>query len=448
MTRSSSTFPQAAVLVLFLVSCALLRGNEETTGNHLPAPVHEGPVVAATPRPEHKPAKKLTPSAMAIAEAKGLLSLGNRLTERSDYSAAEIAYRQILNSREFGEPYTRDALLGLARMYRVQGSHTKAAAVYEKFLKEYPEDPHVPDALLDLGRTQRAMGAYRSAITRFYSVINSTLKVQSDNFDHYELLAKTAQFEIAETHFLSGDYAEAGKFFSRLRLLDLAPADRARAHFKSAYALQLGGDLDGAVRTIRSYLEEWPSDENVPEARYLLATTLRQLNRTDEALSATLDLLRAEQAVSGADAKRWSYWQRRTGNQLANEFFQNGDTINALSIYQGLVALSPEPAWRLPVTYQIALCYERLRLADRAHDTYQSIVDGVAELGTKTGQAVSPELTELAHMASWRLNNLAWTDQTQNQLTVFFSTTTGQRTTTTPAATAPAVASPVAPVRQ
>jgi tetratricopeptide (TPR) repeat protein len=378
---------------------------------------------------------------MAEAEAKGLISLGNRLTERGDYSAAEIAYRQILNSREFGDAYIRESLLGLAHMYRLQGAHTKAAAIYEKFLKEYPDDSHVPDALLDLGRTQRAMGAYRMAITRFYSVINSTLKVQSENFDHYELLAKTAQFEIAETHFLSGDYAEAGKFFSRLRLLDLAPGDRARAHFKSAYALQLAGDLDGAVRTTRSFLEEWPKDENVPEARYLLATTLRQLNRTDEALAATLDLLRSEQANSGADAKRWSYWQRRTGNQLANEFFQNGDTINALSIYQGLAALSSDPAWRLPVTYQMALCYERLRLADRAHATYQAIVEGVAEIGTKAGQPAGPELTELSHMASWRLANLDWTDQAQHQLTVFFSTTTGQRTT-------PAAASPAPTARQ
>ncbi len=68
------------------------------------------------------------------------------------------------------------------------------------------------------------------AINRFYSVLNSTLKLPPDAFDHYQLLAKTAQFEIAETHFETGNFAEAGKFFGRLRLLDLAPVDRARAH--------------------------------------------------------------------------------------------------------------------------------------------------------------------------------------------------------------------------
>ena len=219
---------------------------------------------------------------------------------------------------------------------------------------------------------------------------------------------------------------EAGKFFGRLRLLDLAPADRARAHFKSAYALQLAGDLEGAVTTLRAYLEQWPKDENVPEARHLLATTLLQLKRPDESLSATMALLRGEQANSAADPKRWSYWQRRTGNQLANEFFQTGDTTNALAVYRGLAALSPDPAWRLPLSYQIGLCYERLRMIDLARASYQSIVDAAAQPSPAkpAGPAGAPplEMNELARMASWRMEHLEWNERTEHQLTAFFST--------------------------
>lgn len=455
MNLPTSSLRHAHLLKLAFSLCMLVvaQGNEAakpTEREHAP---EAQPAEHAKPEPakdEHPKAEKpredhshkdqshalaaIPPKEDKVSEAKGLLVLGTNLTDRNDYQAAEIAYRRVLSSREFGTPAQKDALLGLARMYRKAGNFTKAAAIYEKFLKTFPDESRVPDALLDLGRTLRAMGAYKLATSRFYNVINSALKLPPEGFEHYQLLAKTAQFEIAETHFAAGNFAEAGKYFSKLRLLELAPTDRARAHFKSAYAQILAGEKENAVNTLRDFLQEWPDDENVPEARHLMATTLRQINRNEEAMTATLLLLRSEQAHSQAEPKRWVHWQRRTGNQLANEFFENGDTMYALTIYQGLAALSADPIWRLPVSYQIALCYERLRLMDRARTAHKAIVDAVA---TANGSgAVAPELQELAKMSAWRLTHLDWTEQTDRQLTVFFTTTTGQPRST-PATTSP-----------
>lgn len=353
-------------------------------------------------------------------EARGLLNLGASLTERGDFIAAEIAFRQILNNQRVYAPTdVGDALLGLARMYRRQASYTKAVAVYERFLKLYADDARVPDALLELGRSQRAMGAYRSAINRFYNVINSTLKLPPESYEHYQLLAKTAQFEIAETHFETGSYPEAAKLFDRLRLLDLAPEDRARAHFKSACALLNGGETEKGAAKLQQYLDQWPADGNVAEARYLLARTLRQLGRAEEALNITLALLRNEYDSADTDPKGWAYWQRRTGNQLANDFFQNGDTLSAVAIYEGLAHLSDQVAWRLPIIYQIGLCYERLRQTDRASQAYRDIVEAVTH---PTGKEPLPaELTGLAKMAEWRIGQIEWNERTDAQLNRFFS---------------------------
>jgi TolA-binding protein len=411
------------VRILLLIAAAAGLHAADHTAPPAPADVHASPAPAGG---------KALPSETQ-KELQGLLALGTSLTDRADYPAAEIAFRQILDRPEFTQADKVQALLGLARMHRKQGAFVKAAAIYERFLKDHPEDGRNPEVLLDLGRTLRAMGAHKLALTRFYSVINSTLKLNTDSFAHYQLLARTAQFEIAETLFEAGDFAEAGKFFLRLRLLDLAPADRARAHFKAACAQRLNQDYETAAITLRAFLEQWPDDENVPEARYLLAATLRQLNRPDEALAATLELLQAEQARSGQDTRRWTYWQRRTGNQLANEFFQAGNTLNALAIYQGLAALAPDPAWRLPVLYQIALCYERLHQTDLARTTYESIRDALAA-GPKPA---SPELAELARMAAWRLGQLAWRDQTERQLHTYFDTTTGRTPPPAPPAPTP-----------
>ena len=388
------------------------------SGSTVVVPTEPAQLTAIAAPAEIKAEVLSSATGVSAREAQGLVNLGLSLTDRSDFTAAEIAYRQILNGNAPLE-HTKSGLLGLARMHRKKGELTKAAAIYERYLKDYPSDDRVPDALLELGRTLRDMGAPRLAIARFYNVINSTLKLPTNSgFEHYQLLAKTAQFEVAETHFQSGDFVEANKFFSRLRMLDLAPSDRARAHFKAGYSLHLAGNFEGAVTSLRSYIDQWPEDENVPEARHLLAITLRTLNRSQEALSATLDLLRSEQSRSAADAKRWTYWQRRTGNQLANEFFQTGDILNALAIYHGLAALSEDPTWRVPVAYQIALCYERLSDAERACKTYHMILDTV-------GSNPSPDLGDVARMASARLAYVEWRNHTDSQVTALFDSTTG-----------------------
>jgi tetratricopeptide (TPR) repeat protein len=405
-----------------------------------PAPAHhsEPPAAPGAPAPaDHSPAKghgtaasAAAPDALPGSEIQSMLKLGGLLTDRGDYDAAEIAFRQVLHGRGVPLHDTKSALLGLARMHRRQGALTKAAAIYEAYLKEYPEDERTPDALLDLGRTIRGLGTYNLAIARFYSVINSTLKLPGDSFEHYQLLAKTAQFEIAETYFQAGNFAEAGKFFTRLRLLDLAPSDRARAHFKAAFSQHLEGQHAAAIITLRAFLDQSPEDENVPEARYLLAVTLRALNRPQEAFAATLELLRTAQSTVATNPKLWAYWQRRTGNQLANDFFSAGNIADAHAIYLGLAELSPEPVWRLPILYQAALCQERLGFNERAVATYRSIID-------TAGPTPDAELAELSAMAKWRLSNLDWTEQARRQVTSLFETTTGRAPVEPPLPAAP-----------
>lgn len=356
-------------------------------------------------------------SEMSPEEIESALRIGEAKTAQGDYEAANIAYRQVLDGPATREQ-DRTALLGLARMHRKKGELTRAAAVYEKLIKDYTGDSILPTVYLELGRTHRALGAHKLAISRFYSVINSTLKMPEEGTETYRQLARTAQFEVAETYFLSGDYEQASRFFSRLKLLDLAPVDRARAHFKSVYALTFIGDHEKAVSGLRAFLELHPDDEHTPEARYLLSVSLRRLGRAQESLASTLDLLRTENARSEADQRRWIYWQRKTGNQLANEFYEQGDFNSALVIYQSLSELSPEPAWRLSVTYQIGLCYERLRQIPKARDAYTTIVQGGGDVHPSPSSGI--DATELVTMANWRLKHLDWIEKSDVQIATFF----------------------------
>jgi tetratricopeptide (TPR) repeat protein len=354
-------------------------------------------------------------------EIASLLRLGHAKFEKGDYATAEIALLQVL--AEHATPdQDHEALLALARTYRKNGDFTKAVAVYERFIKDYPGDPNVPSVYLELGRTLRALGAYKQAIARFYSVLNSTLKLPEDSQDQYRQLARTAQYEIAETYFQTGEYEQANRYFSRLKLLDLAPEDRARAHFKSVYALSLAGENDKAIAGLTSFIAQYPEDENIPEAQYLLSRSLRKVGRTQDSLRATLELLKSRDREGTRDQKRWSYWQRKTGNQLANEFYQAGDFTSAMVIYQSLAQLSSDPAWNLPVLYQTGLCYERLRRFDKARECYETIV-GRLKTSATTEAPPKADLSDLAEMAAWRLSQLNWETSTEAQLSALFPST-------------------------
>ena len=386
-----------------------------------------------TPVDHRQRAHRATPEEIA-----SLLRIGATKRDQGDFSSAELAYLQVLAERATTEQ-DHEALLGLARMYRKKGDFTKAIAVFERFLKAFPSDPELPTVYLELGRTLRALGAYKQAIARFYSVLNSTLKLPDEGADSYRQLARTAQFEIAETYFQTGDYEQANRFFSRLRLLDLAPEDRARAHFKSVFALMLGGDDEKAIVGLNVFLEQYPDDENVPEARYLLSVALRRQGRFNESLLATLELLKMEGNRTQKDPRRWAYWQRKTGNQLANEFYQSGDIQSALTIYQNLAQLSSDPGWSIPVTYQMGLCHERLRRYDRAREAYQSIVDRLKQ--PEGNGAARPELADLAEMAAWRLGQIQWQNKTETQFSSVFNSNTPEPSAP-PAASPPSASAP------
>jgi tetratricopeptide (TPR) repeat protein len=342
-----------------------------------------------------------------------LLNYASKAYEKGRYDMALVAYGKLLNMRMPGNQ-KKVVLIGYARTLRKKGELTKAVAVYERLVKDFQLDAEAPDIYLELGRAQRALGAYRTAITRFYNVLNSTIKLPEDGAARYRQLAKTAQFEIAETYFLEGNYTEASRFYARLRLLDLAPADRAKAHFKAAFSLQLAGDNKGAIALYRSYLEQNPDDDNVPEAHYQLATCLNALGRPQESLMETLDLLRTEKAKTAKDPKVWAYWQRRTGNQIANEFYERGNVRSALNIYDTLAGLSQDPAWSLPITYQMALCYERLGITDKAITSYKSIVSAAAAI--KADDPRREDYTDLSRMSEWRLKQIDWMHNTERKL--------------------------------
>lgn len=362
---------------------------DHATDTHATPPEHAGP--------DHR-AEEIA-SLLRIGDAKLAAPSG------PDTDSAIIAYRQAARLAD-GDAQA-SALLGLGRALRLAGDSVKAVATYERLCQDHPTWKDLPVALLELGRALREAGAPRLAMNRFYSVIHTTLKLPDAEADLYRRLVRTAQFEIAETHLIAGDAAEAVRFFRRLDLLDLAPADAARARFRTAQALLLAGDRAGARTALERSVALDGEAADGAEARFLLARLLAEDGRRDEALQVTLDLLRLGHTTG--DSPTWRGWQRRAGNLLANRFHDEGEFYSALLLYRALALLDPEPVWRAPVLYQVGLCQERLRQPAAARETY-------AEILKLIGENPPAELAELARMTTWRSGQLDWTTRVRDEI--------------------------------
>ena len=295
------------------------------------------------------------------------------------------------------------AILRIGERYEKEKILSKALAIYEKVIQLYPSDPATPELLFKVGSLYREMGAYERAISRFYTVLNSVLKVNERGADSYRGLTQSAQREIAETYIQSGNYPQALKFYKLLGRMELSPEVAAKVRFKLVYCEYLVGDLAATVKEAERFLEEFSGDGSVPECRYILATALRSLKKPKESFDVVIALLRDEQAKKEKTPDRWAYWQRKTG-----------DFGSALTIYQALARISEEAEWQWPVVYQMALCFERLHLLSRAAQSYKFIIDQ-SEKMTKEKKSMGENLVSLVEMARWRGEQLVWQEGTETR---------------------------------
>lgn len=347
------------------------------------------------------------------AEITGLVKLAITAVDRNNPALAETFYERMLNVQA-PDAEKRDGLLQMGSFYEDQKSAPKAIAVYEKFFHLFPRDPRIFDVLLKLGILYRETGAYQLAISRFYSVLNSVLKVQEADLAAYKSATLKAQFEIADTYFLAADYEQASKYFKLITLLDLKPVDRARVHFKTLYCQFLLGDYAATINLAETFLKDFEDSPKRAECRYILATSLKATSKPKDALEQVLALLRSQKAREEKDPQAWTYWQKKTGNQFANEFYQQGDFVSALTIYQSLAKLNNAPDWQWPVIFQMGLCFERLRLPARALEAYTFIMNESKK--PEVASTLSPALASLREMAQWHVDELQWKQTTEAQL--------------------------------
>ena len=331
--------------------------------------------------------------------------------------------------------------------------------------------PTIPETHIRTGKIYRELGADRMALNKFYDAINATLTlpyniaftdVEKRKGKSFELRkdaeSNQAMFEIAETFLASEDYDNAIKFYDRLnRLEQLNDTDRSvvaykrgLSHFRRAIdnikkderqkrlnpdRVDNDGNFEKTPRADFARVKEilggygtlYPTSPYVPETHYLLALSYDQLNQSEDSIAQLLSLLREatfnpKLIMAEEDAKNlrdrdldriskmksvWAFWKKKTGNYLANKFFESGEFFNAYRIYTALLPVDDTPTWKVPLLYQVALCEEKLGNFVQATETYISIEELFDDNeGARSELANSKYLKFVYGMSKWRREQL------------------------------------------
>ena len=356
----------------------------------------------------------LTPEQAKAVEIKAFCDKARAAIKRGEFEVAQGLLESLV-AVDLPDSEKKVALQEVATIYEEKGDLTKPIAIYEKLCVVLESDGDIPAWLLKLGQLYRDAGAYQMAISRYYGVIQLGMKMGSSDFTRYQGLTRQAQREIANTYFMKGDFEQAQKFYNMAVRSDLPKEERAVAMFRSAHCTFMRNDMNGAVNSLERFLKDYSRHPSAAEARYMLASAYKALGRAQDAYDTVIELLRDAKGKAEADPKAWAFWQKKAGNEFANDYYQRGDVPNAVTIYQALAALETAPEWRWPVVYQMGLCFERLHLEPRAVECYKYIVDENSKPEFRW-RKMPQSAGNLVKMAAWRVEQLAWENATSSQL--------------------------------
>lgn len=329
-------------------------------------------------------------------------------------SLAETFFIEALN-KQMPDSKRKAILLEMAELYEGLGLYSKLCSIYEKYVDLYPRDERVVDIYLKLGQIYREIGAPEKAIERYYNVLNLSLGSSKEDLSSVRIHTLYAQIQIAETFLGMQDYANAKLFFSRIKNLKLSPEHIEAMDFKIAYCAYYIRDYPTALAHLQEFIYKYPNSASLPEAYFMLSDTYTSIKQSEKAIEAVKSLLSLAQTA--ANQPLLLFWQKKTANQLANEFYKQEDFMAALKIYQAMLSLNQTPDWQWPIIYQMGLCFEKLSMYPKAQEAYGSLLanDALSE-----NDILTEYLKSIQEMAHWRKEHLAWMMDTEKHIQSLF----------------------------
>lgn len=327
-----------------------------------------------------------------------------------------------------------DSRYWLARARMESGDPTGALAALDSALAGKPQGELLErlsvlrgDALSALGRADDAAAAYSAARSDYALHAAAITAFNAGRLDEAARTARTLLQQFPQSSFAApmrvvcGEQALARKdYAAALRELDAAASDeqapgatRARAALRGAWCALLSGDAESALERAQQVSQRFADSPEAPQARFVLACAADKLGRSDLALEAWSDYLRADprgehaaEALAGlarVDRERSAQWSERLATEfpdspsvvgalleLAELEAQEGRVERALELYRDVLRRWPEHpraaqaryslAWRLFESGEFVEAARELELLTQVEGLDAALASSAAEL--------------------------------------------------------------------
>jgi len=405
------------VLILGGLTPLVIRADKLLTSNIPPASLTDSnpaPSLGSMPTPGAMVKHPI--STDQLQKYQTLLELGRDQRRQKSTILATKTLSGLLSDPITPVEVRRLAMFELALVSQDDGELVRAEQIFGQYLHTYTDDPSSPEVLLRQGLIYRQMGVNTLAISKFYAVMSTALKLKLDNMDYYRKIVLQSQVEIADTFYQEGNYNDAVDYFYRLLKSNNPDLDRGQTHYKLIRSLSYCTNYADTVAQAQVFLDLYTNVTEVPEVRFVLASALKKLNRNNDSMKQVLLLLQSQAENVSKNPELWNYWQQRAGNEIAGQLFKEGDYFNSLQIYLSLADLDKSPGWQMPVWYQTGLVYEQLQQWKQASDMYVRLMDRKKALTEETS---TPALLQLIDMAKWRKDYIDWMEKAKSTQQAF-----------------------------
>ena len=343
-----------------------------------------------------------------------LRGMGSQTNYLEEFSRTVEAVLNSDASERIKEDTRKLTLLELAHQRELaaekdqSGGHLeRALQLLAEYVERYSRDPAVPEVLLRQGYLLRRLDLKDEAIEKFYLVLRSVPRIEGRNIAYSRRLVMMAQSAIADTCADLGRHAEAAELYGRMLQTKSEELEVETVRIKQLRSLRESAPNGILERQAMGFLEDFPDSDYIPEARYFLAHSLKQQKKRDAALEQFQLLLEAVELAPPERLTRWMPWKLRVGNELANQFYLEGDYLSSVSLYRALAKSNAEGQTRQSFQYQVGLCEERLGQVEDAIKTYQQIVEApTTSSGGSNTNANAVPVQILRNMATLRISVL------------------------------------------